>query len=221
MPPWDTGRIRIASNFDITHNRTEAFVKLTFLAVLGAIFLMVMAGMASAQQKGDLALGFGTLISTPSSSATGSYAPQSVGGGLYPTFSVDFLLRHHLGVSGEISWRLKQNLYEGYEPFRPIFYDINGIYSRRIGKSLGVEAMAGIGAESARFYSGQYNCNFITCTDYTSSNHFLEHVGVGVKIYVHGNFFIRPEAHLYLIQTNTIFSSGRAERVGASIGYTF
>jgi hypothetical protein len=221
MPPWDTGRIRVASNFDITHNRTEAFVKLTFLAVLCAISLMLMAGMASAQQKGDLALGFGTLISTSSSSATGSYAPQSVGGGLYPTFSVDFLLRHHLGVSGEISWRLKQNLYEGYEPFRPIFYDINGIYSRRISKSLGVEAMAGIGAESARFYSGSYSCNFITCTDYTSSNHFLEHVGVGVKIYVHGNFFIRPEAHLYQIQTNTIFSSGRAERVGASIGYTF
>ena len=83
-------------------------MKLTFLAVLCAISLMLMAGMASAQQKGDLALGFGTLISTPSSSATGSYAPQSVGGGLYPTFSVDFLLRHHLGVSGEISWRLRQ-----------------------------------------------------------------------------------------------------------------
>jgi hypothetical protein len=194
-------------------------VKLTFLAVLCAFFLM--AGMAVAQSRGDIGLGFGTLISTPSSSATGDYAPQSVGGGLFPTFSVDFLLRHHLGVQGEISWRLKQNLYEGYEPFRPIFYDINGIYSRRIGKSLGFEAMAGIGAESARFYSGQYSCNFITCTDYTSSNHFLEHVGGGVKIYVHGNFFVRPEAHVYIIQGNSIFSSGVATRVGATLGYTF
>jgi hypothetical protein len=171
--------------------------------------------------KGDVAFGFGTLISTPSASATGNYAPQSVGGGLYPVFSVDFLLRRHFGVSGEMSWRGGRNLYEGYEPFRPILYDINGIYSRRFGKSIGVEAMAGIGAESVRFYTGSFNCNFITCTDYSSSNHFLGHVGAGVKLYVHGNFFIRPEAHLYLIQGNNLFSSGRAERVGASIGYSF
>jgi hypothetical protein len=198
--------------------------KLVLIATSCAFLILGGMTSASAQMfgaKGDIAFGFGTLISTPSANATGSYAPQSVGGGLYPVFSVDFLLRHHLGVSGEMSWRGGQNLYEGYEPFRPILYDINGIYSRRFGKKIGVEGMAGIGAESVRFYNGSTNCNFITCTDYTSSNHFMGHVGGGVKLYVHGNFFVRPEVHLYLIQGNNLFSSGRAERVGASIGYSF
>jgi len=61
--------LALASNFDITHDRTEAYVKLIFLAVFCAFFLM--AGMASAQTKGDLGLGFGTLLSTPSWQATG------------------------------------------------------------------------------------------------------------------------------------------------------
>jgi hypothetical protein len=172
-------------------------------------------------QKGDVAIGFGSLLSTSSANASGNYSPQSIGGGLYPTFSVDFLLRHNLGVSGELSWRAARNLYEGYEPFRPLFYDINAIYAPRLSKQLGVEVMAGIGAASTRFYSGAYTCNFVTCTDYVSTTHFLGHVGGGIKLYVHGNFFIRPEAHLYLIRNNNEFSSGQAERVGVSLGYTF
>jgi len=197
--------------------------KLSFISTLSAFCLM--AGIAHGQSgfgpKGDVALGFGSLISTPSANASGNYAPQTVGGGLYPSFSADFFLWHNFGVQGEMSWRASRNLYEDYEPFRPIFYDINGIWGHHLGKKIAVEAMAGIGAESARFYTGTYNCNFVVCTDYTSSNHFLGHVGGGVKLYVHGNFFIRPEAHLYLIHNNSIFSSGRAERVGASIGYSF
>jgi hypothetical protein len=140
---------------------------------------------------------------------------------LYPSFSVDFLLRHRFGVQGEMSWRASRNLYQGYEPFRPIFYDINGIWAPRLGKRLGAEVMAGIGAESARFYPGSYTCNFFTCTNYVSTNHFLGHFGGGVKFYVWGNLFVRPEAHLYLIRNNREFSSGRAQRFGASIGYSF
>ena len=48
-------------------------------------------------------------------------------GGLYPSFSVDFLLHHNFGVMGEMSWRGGRGLFDGYEPYRPIFYDINGI----------------------------------------------------------------------------------------------
>jgi len=192
----------------------------TLLLGVFLCFFMLLTGAAFAQ-RGDLGLGFGTLISTPSDQASGNYAPQSMGGGLYTTVSVNFLLRHNLGVNGEFSFRDGRNLYEGYEPFRPLFYDLNGLYSKRLGKSLGVEAMGGIGAASSRFYSGAYNCNFISCTDYVSTTHFMGHIGAGVRIYVHGNFFVRPEAHLYFIHNNNEFSSGRVERVGASIGYSF
>ena len=54
-----------------------------------------------------------------------------------------------------------------------------------------------------------------------SSNHLLGHFGGGIKIYVHGNFFVRPEANFYLIRNNYEFSAGYGTRVGASIGYTF
>ena len=171
--------------------------------------------------KGDLALSFGTIVAPSSSSASGNYNFQTQAGGLYSAFSADFLLHHNLGVGGEIAWRWRQNLYQGYEPFRPLFYDINGVYAPRFGKKLGAQVSAGIGAESIRFYSGQYTCNFVTCTDYVSSNHFMGHVGAGLKVYVRGNFFIRPEADLYLIRNNYEFSAGYATKVGAAIGYTF
>jgi hypothetical protein len=172
-------------------------------------------------QKGDVAIGFGTIESPSSDSATGNYFPQTQAGGLYPSFSVDFMLRHNFGVSGDISWRASRNLFLGSEPDRQIFYDINGIRAPRLGKHLGAELAAGIGAESIRFYSGQYTCNFVSCTDYTSSNHFLGHFGGGLKIYVHGNFFVRPEVNFYLIHNNNEFSAGYATRVGAALGYSF
>ena len=196
-----------------------------FTVVVLACGLGLAAANAYAQgpfgPKGDLALGFGTIEAPSSSSATGNYIPQTQAGGLYSNFTVDFLLHHKFGVGGEIAWRWGRNLYLGYEPFRPIFYDINGIYAPRLGKKLGLQLSAGIGAESIRFYSGQYNCNFVTCTDYVSSNHFMGHFGAGIKIYAHGNFFIRPEADLYLIHNNFDFSGGYATHVGTSLGYTF
>jgi hypothetical protein len=200
--------------------------KFTVIAFSCVFFLFGSAAFAQSRfgqfaNKGDIAFGFGTIEAPSASSASGDYSPQSMTGGLYPSFSVDFLLHHNFGVSGELSWRASQNLYEGYEPYRPLLYDFGGIWAPRFNKKVGAEVTAGIGAESIRFYSGSYNCNFITCTDYTSSNHLMGHFGAGVKIYVHGNFFVRPEANFYLIRNNVEFSSAYATRVGASLGYTF
>jgi hypothetical protein len=86
---------------------------------------------------------------------------------------------------------------------------------------VGAEIVGGIGAESLRFYQPYFNCNFVTCTNYVSSNHFLGDFGGGLKFYVHGGFFVRPEARLYFIHNNAEFSSGKAVRYGVSIGYTF
>ena len=81
---------------------------------------------------------------------------------------------------------------------------------------------AGIGAESIRFYQNFYTCGYFSgCTNYTTSTHFMGHFGAGIRFYPFGNFFIRPEAHVYLIRNNIEFSSNYAVRYGASIGYTF
>jgi hypothetical protein len=181
--------------------------------------LMLSAYTAHAQQF-DAAFGVGTLTAPSASEASDGHLPQTLGGGTYLNFSGDFLFWKQFGVSGEATWRASQNVYGGFQPYRPILYDFNAIYAPQFHR-VGAELMAGIGAESLRFYQPYYNCSFTGCTNYTSSNHFMGHFGAAVRLYAIGNFFIRPEAHLYLINNNFEFSSGRATRFGVSIGYSF
>jgi hypothetical protein len=192
--------------------------KLGLVAVLVLPFLMCGAGNA---QEFDAAFGVGTLTAPSASSASGDHSPVSATGGAYPAFSADLLLKRRFGVSGELAWRASQNLYAGFQPYRPLFYDFNGIYAPRLGKHAVAEVMGGIGWESLRFYQGTLNCGFTGCTDFVSSNHFMGHVGGGLRYYFYGHFFVRPEAHLYVIHNNVEFSSPYATRFGVSLGYTF
>lgn len=178
---------------------------------------------ASAEgQQVDFGLTLGTLSGSRSTASATSFA-QGLGGGTYFGFNGDVLIRGHLGFQGEVNWRTSQALYGGQVAYRPIFYDFNAIYSRRFSKLVGAEALAGIGAASYRFYGSNFSsCDYYgNCTNYTSSTHFMGDVGAGIHLYVYHNFFVRPEARLYLIHNNVEFSSGHVVRYGASIGYTF
>ena len=192
--------------------------KLSLMAVLVLPFLVHSTVRA---QQFDVAFGVGTLTAPSASSATGSHAPVSLTGGAYPVFSADLLLKRHFGVSGELAWRASQNLYGGFQPYRPLFYDFNGIYAPKLGKHAAAELSAGIGWESLRFYQGFTSCGAISCTDFVSSNHFMGHFGAGLRYYFRGHFFVRPEADVYVINNNQEFSSPRATRFGVSLGYTF
>ena len=174
-----------------------------------------------AAQQIDAAFGVRSLMGNPASDATGNYFPQNVGGGAYPTFSGDFLFKHNFGIGGEISWRASQAIFQGFQPYRPLFYDFNGIWAPRIRHNVSPEFMAGLGAESIRFYQDFLTCSFTSCTNYTSSTHFMGHFGAGLRLYVHGNVFVRPEAHLYLIHDNFEFAGPRANSFGVSLGYSF
>ena len=184
--------------------------------------LLAMASAAYGQQI-DAAFGVSALTA-PSSNFAVNFAnfTQSLSGGTYLSFSGDAIIRHNLGVGGEVSWRAHQNLFAGFQPYRPIFWDFNGVYAPRFSKFAGAELQAGIGAESLRFYQNFATCSFFNgCTNYVTSTHFMGHFGGGIRFYPVGNFFIRPEAHVYLIRNNVEFSSNYALRYGASIGYTF
>jgi len=187
--------------------------------------LFVLFAAAAFAQSGDFAFGVSGLTSPSPSSFdinSGNFFAPTMGGGSYLGFSGDFLLRHHLGVEGEIQWRTHQNIYQGYQPYRPLFYDFGAIYARRFSRFLGFEASAGIGAESLRFYNNYYSCSYISgCTNYTSSNHFMGAFGAGVKLYPTHNIFIRPEMRYYAIRNNVEFAGNSALRAGVSIGYTF
>ncbi len=195
--------------------------KLSIVTSLLALFTAV--GAAQAQQV-DAAFNLSTVVAPSSSSALNStnYASQSVGGGTYPGFTFDFLLHKQLGIQTEINWRATQNVYQGYQPFRPIFWDVNGIWVPHLGPHIDGEILAGVGVQNVRFYNNYYTCSYFSgCTTYNSENKFDGHFGAGIRLYITHNLFVRPEAHIYLINNNHDFSSFHAQRYGASIGYSF
>jgi hypothetical protein len=193
--------------------------KIAVVAILSALVMVVEN--AHAQQM-DFAFGMGT-VSAPSATVNSQgFLLPSIRGGAYPVFSGDLIFyKGQIGLNGEVAWRGSRSHYAGdpTQPYRPLFYDFNAIWTRKFGR-IAPEAMAGIGAESIRIYQNFQICNGFSCTNYVSSNHFTGHFGGGIKLYPSGNFFIRPEVHLYTVRNNNEFSSGRVVRYGISIGYT-
>ena len=186
------------------------------------VFIVFLFVTVAAQAQLDVAFGLGTANGPSGSSATGNYAPQNIGGGAYINFSGDYIFWHNFGVGGQIAWRASQNLWGGQVGYRPIFYDVNGVFAPRLSKYAGVELQGGIGAENVHFYTGNVTCSAFTgCSNYESSNHFMGHIGGGLRLYAKGNFFIRPEAHVYFVRNNFEFSGPRVTRYGVSLGYTF
>ena len=194
--------------------------------IVVVIFALTLAGSVQAQEFHG-AFGFGTVTAPGPSTDSNGITTPSLSGGLYPSFSGIFLLKHHLGFGGEVAWRAKRETYgvsasnfaQAY-PLRPIFYDFNAVYGSNFGKKFGADVMAGIGAESLRFYTPYFTCN-LTCTNYQSSNHFAGHFGADLRIYFWGHAFIRPEAHYYVIKNNVEFNNSNAARFAVSIGYSF
>ena len=198
--------------------------KLSTVAILCGLFLI--CGSAYGQQF-DVAFGLGG-VHAPSTTFTTinglsvRTVSLSQGGGVYPTFSGDFLFHKNFGVGAEISWRATRADFAGIAsaPYRPVFYDVNAVYAPRFSR-VSPELLAGIGAESLRFYQNFLNCNAFGCTTSISSNHFMGVAGGGLRLYVWGHMFVRPEVRAYLIHNNVEFNSNHAIRYGASIGYTF
>src|ERR1700744_3622857 len=186
------------------------------LFLLAVICLVILPANTAHAQQFDMDAGIST-VTGPSSNAS----VQTVGGGAYPNFGLDFLWYHNVGVAFNAAIRASQNLYQGVQPFRPCFYDVDAMYAPPLGRKAQAEFTAGIGAESIHFYTPFVNCNFVGCTDFVSSNHFLGQVGAGIRFYATPRIFIRPEAHLYLIHNNVEFSGSHAARFGVSIGYSF
>ena len=197
--------------------------KLSFLVVVVSI-LFALANFASAQQA-DAMLGFGTVMS-PGAAACGSpsfnnfVCPER--GGLYTNISADVIFKGRIGAGFDASWRSIGDFGGLGQAYRPILFDINAVYQPRLNKKVGADLFGGIGWQTTRFYSFQptYSCYaFGAC--YNSANHFLVDLGAGVRYYVWGHAFVRPELHYYHILNNSdFFSSGNVIRVGASIGYT-
>lgn len=177
-------------------------------------------------QEFDAAFGFGTVKAPAASVDSNGVSFPSLSGGLYPSFSGIFRLKHHIGFGGEVAWRGRQAVYGvtsfgNIQPYRPIFYDFNAVYGVT-QKKFGGDVMAGIGGEDLRFYTPFFQCGaFSGCTNYQSSNHFAFHVGGDIRYYFWGHAFIRPEAHYYVVHNNVEFNNVNVARFTVSIGYSF
>lgn len=195
-----------------------------FVFVAAAFVFFSLTTLASAQQ-GDAMLGFGTVLS-PGAPACGTSAtftcPEK--GGLYINLGADVIFHRRMGFGFDAAWKAGQGAYGGTggQPFRPLLFDFNGVYQPKITKKVGADLMGGIGWQSTRFYgyTPTTSCVYFGAC-YQSSNHFLVDVGAGLRYYVWGHVFVRPEVRYYRVFNNTVdFSSDNIFRVGASIGYT-
>jgi hypothetical protein len=194
-----------------------------FALLVSACTVLLFANFAAAQQV-DIMVGGSTLMSPYSPSDLVNFQPPIERGGTYVGISGDYIkFKHRLGLNVETAWRYHQTNYAGYETYRPILTDVNALFQPKLSKKVGLEFMAGIGVASTRF-NLTAPCSIPGCTNYTSSNHFMEDIGVGGRYYVWHRLphvFVRPEAHYYHIQNNVEFHSDNVFRVGASVGYTF
>jgi hypothetical protein len=190
-----------------------------------ACTLVLFGSLARAQQQIDIALGASRLFSSKPLNSSLAYAPPELKGGIYPGGSVQAIFSNHFGFNVEGSYRYSDDVYNGYQRFRPVFYEANGVYASRITNRIRGDAMVGIGGESVFFYNQYSDCNPIyggTCRPNANSNHFLVHVGGDLRYYFFRRLFLRPEIHYYHIFNNTsIFSSDNVLRLGASIGFSF
>lgn len=185
--------------------------------------LLLMMNVAQAQTQFDLAAGVSGVKGTTANNAGTNFFPQDVGGGPFPSASIDFLFFKHFGVQAEVTGKVKRNLSQGFQPYRAIFYDGGVVYSPPLGKHAALEVTTGVGSEVARFYApaAGVQCPFVSCTTFPNDTHLLWELGASVRVPAWHKIFVRPLVKAYFIHNNFDFSSDHAIRLGAEIGYTF
>ncbi len=136
----------------------------------------------------------------------------------------DYMFKPTIGFGGEYSFRFAQAPYAGLN-YRPKFYDFNAIWMPLgTSKQVAPEFQAGVGGASLSFYFPQQCINGIACSSSTylvSSSHFQTHLSAGLRLYVKGGIFIRPQFDIHYVNNFYQFSSNWVPEYGAVIGYTF
>lgn len=204
----------------MTNSNSQGAVLRRFLSLTFVCTIILFASLARAQEL-DLAASGSTLFAPKAYNASLAYPPPPLRGGTYVGASAQYVFKNHFGFNAEGIFRYHQGIYNGFQKFRPAFYDVNGVFAPRLTLKATGDFMAGVGVESLIFYNTYGGCSFANCTANVNSNHFLLHLGGGVRYTFWRHFFVRPEAHYYRVINNYQFNSGNVFRAGASIGYTF
>jgi hypothetical protein len=197
--------------------------------LVSASVVLLFANIAAAQKTGDILVGANDLWSPSPLSDIVNFHQPAEKNGIYASINGDVAgFEHHLGVSVESAWRYRMADYPyNGETYRPFFTDINALFQPHVSRRIGLDLMAGVGVDSTQFKLPSVSFCSIAgggCINYTSSNHFMEDLGVGARYYVWHrlpHIFVRPEIRYYHIQNNHEFHSSNVFRGGVSLGYTF
>lgn len=152
-------------------------------------------------------------------------------GGVFGVFGADFMIKPHIGVNGEYSFRFAQATYLSANNalgvpvnVRPGFYDFNAIYQPTSGDSRVVPVIeGGVGGAKLSFYANSSAGTAFSSSQYfLSSNHFQVHGAVGVKLYVKGDIFIKPQFDIHYVPHLTDqYGRNTVPEFTISVGYTF
>lgn len=207
------------------------------------VFLLVLSGVTLAKAQG-LSAYFGAGIATDSVGTTPGCAPGNLFddrtsacepgptiGGAFGVFGADYMLNSHLGFNGEYAFRFAQAPYlptVGLN-MRPEFYDFNVVWEPTAGAEKRIVPVfeGGIGGTRISLYFTQQctitgiNCTFSQPAGF-NANHFQIHAAAGVKLYVKGNLFIKPQFDFHYVPNLTVqFGRSWVPQVTVAVGYTF
>jgi len=187
------------------------------------MFVCALLGLSSlAHAQLDIAVSGSSTWSSQNSTASVGFLPPAIRGGSYPGAYLGYRLTDRLGFSVEGDYRYHKAIYDGLQPYRPVFYDVNAVYAWPFTSKVRGDFMGGVGGETLIFYNSIGTCGPTGgCQTYFNSTHFATHFGVGVRYYFFRNFYVRPEGHWDYIPNNFQFHSNNVYRYGVSIGHTF
>ena len=150
-------------------------------------------------------------------------------GGLFGTFGVDVRFKRHLGINAEYAFHFKEVPFLPLDSLnmRPAFYDVNVMWMRVAGKRIAPLLEGGAGG--ARLGLRSTSTTPITGITNLSSfpagsrpNHAQLHFGAGLKFYVKGNIFVKPQFDLhYVFNFTDQFGRNLVPQYSGSVGYTF
>jgi hypothetical protein len=156
--------------------------------------------------------GNGTLYNTPKMA------------GIFESIGGDWMFWPHWGIGFRTSFRSKSD-YAGLQ-YRPLFFDFNTIYEP-LGNSREIvpELEGGLGGANLRFYEPQDCDDFAGCsssnTYLESSNHFQVRLSAGIRGYVRGGVFLRPQVDIHWVRNFFQFGRDWFPEYSMAIGYTF
>jgi len=203
------------------------------------LFLLAGAQLASAQGvSAYFGLGSATNSATTSpgcgakqifDDVTGVCEPGPTMGGAFGVFGADFMIKPHFGVNGEYSFRFGQADYlpAAALKVRPAFYDFNAVYQPLAGEGRIVPVIeGGVGGAKLSLYFNQQGCVTSICQNSSqvvaTANHFLVHGAVGVKLYVKGGIFVKPQFDARWVHNlDQQYGRNFVPEYTVAIGYTF